>query len=161
MEYSAAIYVRCSSASQCERLVFYLDAETRPSFPEDVPASEADRVEAFEFLPVPTDLHRPSSASLLAYFDEGVDSFGDIEGIMGAIALAEPAALYLYFADDEETQHYYRHAEGELEFLYSEVPLDDGDEEYNRRLDEKLRKELDTFDDPGKGLVFLAASLDR
>jgi len=159
MENYAAIYVQCSKADELKRIEFYLNGETRPDFPEDVPSGEAQFVEAFEFVPVPESLKILSADALAAHFYP--DSLEEVKDLVKALALFKPGKLFMFFSDDGETHHYYRYQDGSLCFVFSEIPLDDSEDEkkYNRNLPTELAKTIENMDDKGKALELLAHSM--
>lgn len=160
MERVGSIYVLCDEIALCERIAFFLRSETRPLFPEDVPAHEENLVAAFEEVDTPTSL-RCDGTTLDANFGDFYD-FESAEVLVKAVALLAPREIYLYFADDEETQHYYRYAEGGLQFLFSEIPLDpEREARFNRRLPEHLRNALLNCEDPADGLRLIAEHFEN
>lgn len=151
MECFGSIYVRCGAIAQCDRIAFFLRSETRPLFPEDVPEHEENLVEAFEDAETPTSL-QSDGTTLAAYFDQ-FEGFDTAEATVKAIAAMQPSDIYLFFANDEETRHYYRYAQGELRFLLSELPLDGEDDvRLNRNVPGPVKAKIEKFEDPADGL---------
>jgi len=159
MENYAVIYVQCFDAEKLKRIEFYLNGETRPDFPEDVPGSEAQLVEVFEFLPTPESLQCLDLNGLTAHF--APDSLEEMKDLVKGAALFRPDKLLMFFADDEETRHYYCHQDSKLNFMMSEIPFDDPADErkYNRKLPPKLANSIKDMDDKSKALELLAHNI--
>lgn len=128
-------YVRCESASQIKRLVWYLDEDTRPDFEDDVSPEEKPIFDAIELVPFPDELRvLDSENELLVFFDgEGEDPHDAFTRFINAFKV--DSAAFLLSSFDEKAYHCLN--DGWFEFLYSPIPLEhpDDDEEFNRKLD--------------------------
>lgn len=142
--------------SGCQRLMFYLDPETRPDFPDEVPESEATWVEAFELLPDPSSMEQVDDTTVSVYFDDESDA--EPHQICEAIALLEPDSLLSWEVVECEV-YYQRWKDGNNTLIYAPEGLEDPqeDEKYNRNLDEAIRKRLDELDgEPEEALRLLS-----
>lgn len=142
--------------SSCQRLMFYLDPETRPDFPDEVPDAEAAWVEVFELLPDPSSLEQVDDKTVSVYFDDESDA--EPHQICTAIALLEPVRVLSWEVIECEV-FYQSWQGGNNTLLYAPEGLDDpqDDKKYNRNLDEATRKRLDELDgEPEEALRFLA-----
>jgi hypothetical protein len=136
--------------------MFYLDPETRPDFPDEVPASEAAWVEAFELLPDPSSIDQLDDCTVSVYFDDESDA--EPHQICAAIALLEPVSLLSWEAIECEV-YYQSWKRGNNTLLYAPEGLENpqDDEKYNRNLDEATRKRLDELDgEPEEALRYLS-----
>lgn len=153
---SLVIWVRFADTSSCDRLAFYLDPDTRPDFPDEVPESEASWVDHFELLPDPDQLERVSGDVLLIHFGDDADAQPD--QVCEAISLLSPTQLLT--REDIEGEVVYHSWQGaQSTLVYAEEGLDDPDDDrrYNRRLDDATRRYLDRLrDSPKSALQFLA-----
>ena len=81
----------------------------------------------------------------------------ELDAILCAIALTEPAAVYFYaFLGDNEW--YGRYRDGHKALIWAISGLDDpqADARFNRALDETLKQRLRALDDPAQALLVLA-----
>ena len=141
LDVSACLYVSCSSENKCDRLRYYLEPETRPDFPEDVPADEAALVELFEEMPDPEEMNRVAECELIVYFGE--DAFSAKE-LLPKVLPRFQVKQALWYEDSTEHQEYYRFEDDSFEFLYSPEPLEspEDDERYNRELSQAVQDDL-------------------
>lgn len=110
------LLVRHTDAAQIRRIRYYLESETRPDFPEDVPESEADWVDAYEAVPYPERIDQPDDHTLLLFYDG--DDLGELpEDIAFAIALSCPE-LVLSHSDLEDHLLFERWQDGGYEIVW-------------------------------------------
>ena len=159
MEYYAVIYVSCRESSNLSRITFFLDGETRPDFYDEVSENEHDMVDAFEDALTPNSIRLPSDNELIAEFHP--DDLKELEAVLKAVELLKPDKLLAFFADDEETQHYYQFTDNRLQFIYSEIEFDDPEdnEKYNQNLTSAVAKKISNMEDKGEALAYLASNL--
>jgi hypothetical protein len=150
------LWVKFPTASSCKRLIFYLDPDTRPDFPDEVPESEVEWVEVFELLPDPCSIEQIDEYTLTVYFDDESDA--EPHRVCAAIALLEPDSVLSW--ESVEGEVYYQSWVGsDNTLLYAPQGLEDpdDDEKYNRNLNEATRKHLDELDGmPEEALRFLS-----
>ncbi len=155
MELMAMLYVRCADARGRERLAFYLDEATRPDFPDEVPAEEADLVRAFESVDAPAQLLKPSATELVASFEmPSGDTQYALASVLGRFG-AEKAIWHE--SDGGELNVYYCYRDGDFHFLYSPQPLDDPEDEarYNRALPQAARELLNQEAGMAQAVLYL------
>ncbi len=153
------IWVEFDAITIADRLPFYLHSETRPDFHDEVPAQEADWVDAFEFLTEPTSIKRINKSSFFIFFNS--ESNADSFCLCKAIGLLKPKLL-LTLENAEGEENYNIWIDGNNSLVYAPEGLEDpeDDERYNRNLSAADRKQLDLLDDdPEKALVYLSEVL--
>ncbi len=159
-----ALYARFSNTASLERFLFFLEEDTRPSFPDEVEPNEAPWVEHFEFLAYPWELTRLDNAVLVEFGDphEEEDLHDDIAPMMeGAAGLGADQVLVYWSYEGEGV--FERWSDGANEILWA-MDDDEAEEDGVGRpdlLDEPLREQLrDVLEDaPGKALLRLAQAL--
>lgn len=150
------LLVRHADAEQINRVRCYLDAGTRPDFPEDVPVAEADWVDTYEEIPYPERIDQSDDHTLLLFYDG--DDLGELpEDIAPAIALSHPQ-LILSHSDLEDHLLFERWQDGSYEIVW------DANERYTEDFanpwDDQTLKTLKTLEDrPEQVLLFLAENL--
>jgi hypothetical protein len=144
---------------KCERLKFYLDPDTRPDFPDEVPDIESDWVGVFELLPDPCLIDLIDDCVVSVYFDDESDA--DPHQICTAIALLQPTGMLSWEMIEGEVI-FQQWQGGDNMLLYAPGGLEDpeDDKKYNRKLDQVTRSKLDELIGmPVEALQFLANTL--
>lgn len=110
MNVDAMLYIQCQTTEQRDRLVIYLNDDTRPRFPEDAPPEEADWVEAFEFVEMADTIRLEQDTGLfVGYFPEEVDFGEDAKAIIKMLlsTIGVEYILYCELGEDWTTFDYY------------------------------------------------------
>jgi hypothetical protein len=153
------LWIKFPKASNCKRLIFYLDPDTRPDFPDEVPEAEAKWVGIFELLPDPCSIEQIDEHTVSVYFDDEADA--EAHQICAAIALLEPDNILSW--ESIEGEVYYKSWQGgDNTLIYAPEGLEDpmDDKKYNRVLNEETRKHLDELHGtPDEALRFLSEIL--
>jgi len=117
-ETNAILRFKTSTEKATDRILFYLDEDTRPDFADEVPANESALCEAMEFADTPIQIEKTSETIIYAWFEfielDEIEKmllvFDCIEGILGR---------HVYFADDEEYRAYFEYRNNMLKPIYT------------------------------------------
>ncbi len=115
MENHSRIRFLVNSIESLNRIIFYLDTNTRPCFEEDVPIQEHAVFNILEFADSPIDL-AVDELTLDVLF-ENID-FDSITPLVNALSLLGVKDCYVFFSDDEEYKAYYKYMNRELKLIY-------------------------------------------
>jgi len=151
------LLVRHPDAVMLDRINTYLASETRPDFPEDVPESEEEWVDAFEIIPYPEKIKRPEpEVMILEFYDEADISREFPEDLAHAISLSNPE-LILSYSFLEDCVLYDKWQGVRYETIWGDCYLEDDQE---AELDAQTIKQLQKFgDDHNKILMYLSEVL--
>jgi hypothetical protein len=127
------LYLCFDTTEAAQRFAFYMNTDTRPDFPDDVPEHEAPLVDLFDYMPDCDDMDWPSANECVLYFEE--DAF-EAKELFPRILPHFSVKLALWCEDGFEYCHYMRFDGEYFDFLYSPEPLEDEDDDknHNRQL---------------------------
>lgn len=150
---SGIFYIKCKTTQQCERLQLYLNEETRPDLPEEVPTEEADWVEPFEFMEQPDNVTKVTDKDLLiTFYPDETDFTEDAESFIKILVHTVGIASVLYGELGEDWTTFELIQKQKRTLLWSVEVLPDPDErQYNQHLskEEKVRLISILYDDEG------------
>lgn len=131
------LYLCFETTEVAQRFAFYMDTDTRPDFPDDVPEHEAPLVDLFDYMPDCDEMDWPSETECVLYFEE--DTF-EAKELFPKILPHFSVTLALWCEDGFEYCHYMRFDSEYFDFLYSPKPLEDEDDDkkHNRQLSKEL-----------------------
>jgi len=134
---TAYLYINFNGVELAQRFAFFMNEDTRPDFPDEVPENEAPLVDIFELMPDGGQMQWPSETECTLQFYE--DAFEAKEQLILALPYFD-IKLALLCEDDFDYCHYKRFDGNFFDFLYSPEALDfeDDDEQHNRQLSEAL-----------------------
>ena len=155
MENNATLYVKANQEQTLNRIVYYLNGDSRPDFEDEIPKQEQKIFQFFEFAEVPDEVYPLSTHEVVAYFEP--DGIEEMEEIVRAVSLLKPDAIYFYFADDEDTREYYQG----LHLVYTETVEDSRMEELNKKIPTDIAKVITETEDKGNALSILAKYFEQ
>jgi hypothetical protein len=149
------LLVRHPETEQIKRIGIYLEPDTRPDFPEDVPEEEADWVDAYEVVPYPERLERPDEYTLLLFYDG--DDLGELpEDLANALVLSQPSMI-LSYSDLEDHVLFERWVDQRYESVWDVHGMY---EEESELLSEEQITQLKEYEEtPDKALLYLSTIL--
>lgn len=134
-----------------DRALFYLQEETRPNFPDEVPESEAELVELFEFLSYPHQVEAENNSLTLWFGDpyREEDLHEDIGPMMEGLSILGAKQVLVYWEYEDEAC-YEQYVNGNKELIWSVYGLESPEDEarYNKILPPKLKQDLKQLGDP-------------
>jgi len=116
-ETTALLRVVAIDAKSSKRIVFYLSGDTRPDFEDEVPKSEFKAFQAFEFAPIAEEIIQHDVVTTDALFEQVASK--DLTEMIQGLAIFTPKDCFVYFADDEELQAWFKYQNGKLKKLYA------------------------------------------
>jgi hypothetical protein len=105
-ETHAIIRLVGSTKTGLERALFFLDSESRPSFEEEVPATEKAVFEALEFAPAPAFIRAVGNTAIEAGFEN--EALADLKDMIIGLSALKFDQCYVFFGDDEEYKVYFK-----------------------------------------------------
>ncbi len=147
------LLVHHSDTSKLDRIKSYFVPDTRPDFPEDVPETEEEWVDAFEIIPYPEIIERPDPNVMLLEFDDEADMGPEFHNeIAQAVSLTQPDLILSYsFLEDHIL--YDKWNGNSYETIWGRDYLEDDQEEV---LDTQTIEQLEKLgEDHNKILLFL------
>ncbi|PWK54332.1 hypothetical protein [Pleionea mediterranea] len=119
MEFNGIIYTAFSSNDEIKQFHKYIDFDTRPRFPEDLPEGERKLAEEAEFIEYPVDIEYLSELECLYT----LSYLGDFEVtnkvIVKLARFFNAKRLVVFIQNDEEFCEYRQYIPGENRLLYS------------------------------------------
>lgn len=99
-----ALLISHKDKNALDRIILYCHADTRPDFPEDVPDSEEEWVDAYEILPYPNKINRLDVHTLILEFYDECKMGGNLpEEIATAVAMSQPEQILSYSDLEDHT----------------------------------------------------------
>lgn len=132
------LLIKTRDEEQAKRIPFYLEAETRPDFPEDVPDLEADWVDVFEVIEEPDLIELVDECYVaVGFFQDEEDYSQEMEEFAEALVnkVGVVSVLLCEFNSDHGN-YIWRFRNNESELLWTE-------EDKSSLIDTKLEKQLE------------------
>lgn len=145
---SAVLSINCQSNQQSKRLQIYLNEDTRPYFPEDVPQEEVEWVAFFEFLDNPHGIKEVDEKTLFVEFYPDETDFRDeakelIKTLLEMVGVE--SIIYCDLGENWTTFEYYTKESRQLLWEVDGYDDEEDDKKCNSFLSKEEKKSYHTL----------------
>ncbi len=145
---NAVLHIRCKTSQQSKRLQAYLNEDSRPDFPEDVPPEEVEWVEPFEFLENPDSIKEIDDKTLLVeFYPEETDFTDEAKELIKTLLEIVQVESIIYCELGEDWTVFENYTKDNHQLLWAVDGLDDqeSEEKYNSFLSKEEKETYHTL----------------